>query len=120
MITTNDRALYRQGDVLFEQISPDPTAQIGIKTAPVAPVEGRHVLARGEKTGHHHSIPASGAVMEVSADDPALEVYLRIMEPTAVVHQEHAPIPLDRGLYRVLAQRTYALDSAPLAVADWE
>lgn len=111
--TTTGNELFRQGDVLIERLPSMPE----IRTVAVEPVDGRHVLARGEKTGHHHSIPAEGAVMEVS---DARNVFLRIMTPTAVVHQEHEPIPLAPGTYRVWMQRTYEPDREPQDVAAWE
>ena len=34
-------------------------------------------------------------------------MYLRVLEPTRIVHEEHKPIPLDPGVYRVWQQREY-------------
>lgn len=86
----------RQGDVFFERVEQRPK---GLKA--VAPESGRFILARGEATGHHHSIPATAGTLEL---DEGGVMYLTIEELTAVEHQEHAAIPRDPGTYRVRLQ----------------
>lgn len=88
----------RQGDVLFKRISSAP------KGAPVQPIEGRLILARGQATGHHHSVPASAGTLTL---DEGGVMFLTIEELTVVEHQEHAPIALEPGIYRVSRQREY-------------
>ena len=91
----------RQGDVYFTRLADDdlPTGQ------PVAPEAGRLILARGEVTGHHHSVPAGAGTLTL---DEGGVMYLTIEQLTAVEHQEHAPVPLAPGRYRVTRQREYA------------
>ena len=89
----------RQGDVYFTRVLEAPAGRA------VTPEAGRLILARGEVTGHHHSVPASAGPLTL---DEGGVMYLTIEELTAVEHQEHAPIPLEPGVYRVTRQREYA------------
>ena len=93
--------MYRQGDVLVVPVA-DDQVPAGLIPAP-RDKTGRMVLARGEATGHHHSI----AVEDGELVDAAEGVFLRIMAPTPLEHQEHAPITLQPGVYRVVRQREY-------------
>ena len=90
--------MFRQGDVLLVPVAEMPEGR------PVEADGGRLVLARGEATGHHHSV----AVEDGELFDTAEGVYLRIMTTTPLEHQEHGSITLDPGVYRVLRQREYA------------
>ena len=92
--------------------------------------DGRLILARGEKTGHHHSVlergahlvdTAEGVFLKVgsqaaqeAADDAerqALGRYLYLEERSSLaamlVHQEHQAILLPPGTYQVVQQREY-------------
>jgi hypothetical protein len=88
--------LWRHGDVLI--------ASVG--SIPEAAVERPHaVLAEGEITGHSHRIAEVGAAVVLEHGGM---LYLRVVAPAAtVVHQEHRPIDLPRGTYRVWRQREY-------------
>jgi hypothetical protein len=90
--------MLRQGDVLLVPVAEMPEGR------PVEADGGRLVLARGEATGHHHSV----AVEDGELVDTAEGVYLRIMTTTPLEHQEHGAITLEPGVYRVLRQREYA------------
>lgn len=69
------------------------------------------VLARGEATGHLHRIRDSGTA---EIFDTQRGRYLRVIAETAhIVHEEHGPIVLRRGLYRFWAQREYTPPPAP-------
>lgn len=92
--------IVRQGDVLIRRIATMPA-----KLTPLAPEHGRLILARGEATGHHHSIPASAGTLNL---DEGGTMYLTIDQLTSVDHQEHASIPLEPGVYQVVRQREYA------------
>jgi predicted nuclease of restriction endonuclease-like (RecB) superfamily len=62
-------------------------------------------LAKGELTGHAHRIQEpNAAVLYERGDQRYLEV---IAKRAALIHQEHAPISLARGVYRVWIQREY-------------
>jgi hypothetical protein len=90
---------YRQGDVLIEQIAKLPGALKRQK-----PENGRIILAHGEATGHHHSIGIDSADWWKNAGG---EQFLSVRTDAAVQHQEHAPIMLPPGSYRVRRQREY-------------
>jgi len=92
---------YRQGDVFIEQISSIPQD--------VKKQENKEkILARGEATGHHHSIEITNAT-ESFVDSAGL-LYLNLQENTTLIHQEHAPIEIPKGFYRVIIQREYGPD----------
>ena len=92
---------YRQGDVFLELVAEIPEK---LKTIPAT--SGRLILARGESTGHHHSIK-SGSSQLMST--PNGEMFLLVQEGDALLeHQEHAPINLPPGQYRVHIQREYS------------
>ena len=90
---------YRQGDVLVERIAKQTT-----KTE-VQRESGRVILAHGEVTGHAHAVAERGVTMRRDAEVTELE----ITEALAMLtHDEHATIPLERGVYRVIRQREYS------------
>jgi hypothetical protein len=67
------------------------------------------VLAEGEATGHSHRVEPYGAAELFSV---AGSLYLRVLAGQAVVvHQEHGPITLSKGEYRVWQQREYSPQS---------
>jgi hypothetical protein len=88
--------MFRHGDVLIAPASAIPEDAERIPGV---------ILARGEATGHAHRIR--------NADDAELfrhggVLYLRVLTPTHVVHEEHKPIALPIGAYRVWLQREYS------------
>jgi len=88
--------LYRHGDVLIQSVRSLPA---DVKK------QRRVVLAEGEITGHSHRIKESGAAILFRSQQ---RLYLRVEAPIAtVVHEEHDPIELPKGLYRVWRQREY-------------
>jgi hypothetical protein len=99
--------LFRQGDVLLVPVTEIPDGR------PIAPEGGRLVLARGEVTGHHHSVAEEHGELI----DAAEGVFLRIMAPTPLEHQEHGAITLEPGAYRVFRQREYAPGAVDRMVA---
>lgn len=90
-------SLYRHGDLL-------------VAAAPAVPAGARRlqhlVLAEGELTGHSHRIAErDAAVLYQSLDG----LFLSVTGPRAtLVHQEHEPITLTTGHYRVWRQREYS------------
>ena len=95
------RMQFRQGDVLIERIaSKNPTGT----ESPVEAVSGRLVLAYGEATGHSHSLDAGSGTLTL---DEGGVMFLTVEELTAVEHQEHNPVTLEPGTYRVTRQREY-------------
>ncbi len=97
--------IFRQGDVLLMRLPELPSEAVM-----VAPSGPRVILAYGEATGHHHSLAASSARLHtVPGTKPGTQAtILEVADALAeLVHQEHAPIPLERGAYAVVLQREY-------------
>jgi len=90
---------YRQGDVLIEEVTGIPT-----NVKPVPRENGLAILAHGEVTGHHHSF-ASGSVALLEA--PSGERFLAVKRQATLRHQEHGPITVPKGRYRVKKQLEY-------------
>ena len=89
-------ALYRHGDVLVEAVEKVPDGARRLHHL---------VLAEGELTGHSHRIAERDAAVLLQGDRT---MYLAVHADTAtLVHQEHGPISLTRGAYRVWIQREY-------------
>jgi hypothetical protein len=91
-----------QGDVMIERIV--KTTKLG---AELPRENGLVILAKGEATGHHHSIEAKEARL-FAGDAPGV-CYLLVEgeQPVMLTHQEHGPIALDPGMYRIEIQREY-------------
>lgn len=96
--------MYRQGDIL---LTPVEEGQLSADTRPLPrDAQGRLVLALGEATGHAHAVATPDA--ELLADPNDLDRrFLRIVSEGLLTHEEHAPIPLPAGLYRVIRQREF-------------
>jgi hypothetical protein len=90
---------YRQGDVLIMKVDSMPPEAV-----PVEPDGDRVVLAYGEVTGHAHALSVSGASLYEHTEGR----FLKVVAPSALVHEEHSPIELDPGIYKVIRQREYA------------
>jgi hypothetical protein len=99
---------FRQGDVLIERI---PAIPAGVK--PVVRDAGRIVLAYGEVTGHAHAIADVNALLFGDGED----LYLEADGTVTLRHEEHAPIEIPGGAYRVTRQREYSPE-AIRSVAD--
>ena len=99
--------LYAQGDLLIERVADIVPA--GAMISPGA--DGALVLAEGETTGHRHAIFEQVTMFRddgLARDIPdGLYVgHVRVDGPVArLVHDEHAPIELPQGTYRVRRQR---------------
>jgi hypothetical protein len=97
---------YRQGDILLmiEDGIPD-------HVVPVAADGDRVVLAYGEATGHKHALIGRQVELfsEPGDEDGVLgERFLRIVGAAGMlVHEEHDPITVPPGTYRVIRQREY-------------
>lgn len=86
---------YRQGDVLLHPIAKIPGGAVLVRP------KDRIVLAEGEATGHAHTIEATPDV-EVYERDGTM--YLRVLEPVPLRHQEHSTIEVAPGIYEVRRQ----------------
>lgn len=89
----------RQGDVFLEKVQSLPAGNI----SEVATDGGDVVLAYGEVTGHKHRIRAfqdTGALPARLFDVGEMR-FLDVTAPAMLIHEEHAPISLEPGIYRV-------------------
>jgi hypothetical protein len=78
---------YQQGDLLlFAEPIPD---------VPAAPKEGL-VLLEGERTGHAHRVDGGGGLLDIGGT-----TWLVAASDVTIVHDEHRPIRLPAGTYRM-------------------
>jgi hypothetical protein len=99
--------LCAQGDILIERVEDAPVSGSVIHAVD----DGSAIIAAGEATGHHHRI--FGSVTMYRDEALAREIpaglyvaHVRVEGPAArLVHEEHAPIALGQGTYRVRRQR---------------
>ena len=93
----NTPAMWRHGDVLIAEVDAIPEQGQQQKNT---------VLAYGEVTGHSHCIAETGAAYVWDSNG---SLFLNVVADEAtVVHEEHKPITLPHGLYRVWMQREYS------------
>ena len=107
--------MYRQGDVLVMPIE-EAEMPAGLVPAP-RDRGGRLVLARGEATGHAHVATGEGLTLLCLPDDLEHDVPACSAAYGRLSHEEHGPIPLPAGYYRVVRQREY-IPGAVRPVAD--
>jgi hypothetical protein len=88
---------YRHGDVLIEETNALPKVREKLSHT---------ILANGELTGHCHRIRESDDADLYSTSEG---FYLHVRGRTvSVIHEEHTPITLSTGYYRVWRQREYS------------
>ncbi|HEX2915020.1 MAG TPA: hypothetical protein VH186_29775 [Chloroflexia bacterium] len=88
--------LWRHGDVLLASTENIPAGAVPLSHT---------VLAKGEITGHSHRIaePGAATLWELNG-----LLYLKVSaESATLMHEEHKPIVLPGGFYRVWQQREY-------------
>jgi hypothetical protein len=100
---------YRQGDVLLVRVGAMPAT-----ARPVAEDPRGVVLAEGEATGHHHRIGPAYRTATLYAHDEG--TFLRVTggatSPVVLLtHEEHDPIAIPPGDYRVIRQMEYSPDA---------
>lgn len=87
----------RQGDVPLLRVSALPKGAVEVKP------ENKVVLALGEVTGHHHrfeDVLEHRDAPKVRVFDFGAERFIQVMERTVLLHEEHAGIPVEPGIYR--------------------
>jgi hypothetical protein len=100
--------MYRQGDILFIETEylPDNLYQLN-----------HLIIAEGEATGHMHQIIGNTAILlepeERTNDWNTVEndrnkiKFLKVLSDSDVIHNEHHPITLPEGNYKIIQQREY-------------
>lgn len=88
---------FRHGDVMIEKVTKLPKAKRKLPHT---------ILAHGEITGHSHRIKERRAAVLYETPQG---LFLQVSQGVAtVVHEEHDPIELKKGIYRVWRQREYS------------
>ncbi len=88
------KKLYRHGDVMIQEIETIPKQAKKVKG---------NILVRGEVTGHAHRLDGAYEILET----PEF-LYINVAEGNAqILHEEHDPITLPKGQYKVWVQREY-------------
>jgi hypothetical protein len=100
------RGLLRQGDVLLVPVERLPKGAVPVKSS-----ERRLVLAVGETTGHAHVVAGPHARLFAAGPWTSTSRRTRFLvvdgEPATLVHEEHDPVTVPPGNYRVVRQREY-------------
>jgi len=108
--------LCAQGDILIERVA----APAGASKPATRVDDGYLTIALGEETGHCHRLFGTLALFrdDALARDVAPGLYLGHVEvhsPSArLEHDEHAPLLLPRGTYRIRRQRQLELTDVGL------
>ena len=91
---------YRHGDVAIKQIDKLPSGLTKEKGT---------TLARGEKTGHHHTLVAEKPKTKIQLfKDAQGQMYVEVSGAEAqLTHQEHHTITVMPGIYVVGSEREY-------------
>lgn len=85
--TKKEEQMYQQGDVIVKKVSQIKGKKLKGLT-----------LAKGESTGHHHTITEGDA--ELYENNGVL--YLKVISPKATLtHQEHKTIEIPEGEYEI-------------------
>jgi hypothetical protein len=103
--------LCAQGDILIERVG-DAEVDSKVSGGILECVTGGPVIvAAGEATGHHHRILGSVTLYrddELARDVPSA-LYVGHLQVNGAIarleHEEHAPIALVQGTYRIRRQR---------------
>ncbi|WP_159589676.1 hypothetical protein [Chelativorans xinjiangense] len=106
---------YRQGDVLLV-----PCTEIPDSAHENAAENGRVVLALGERTGHAHTMAADRVCYfrEDGSGSGGTFICVTGSGPVELTHEEHAPLAIPPGNYRVVQQREYQPRAVPRLVDD--
>ena len=102
--------MMRQGDVCLVRCRKPSKSTLG---QPQELEHGRIVLTHGEATGHAHAIEG---LAELYGPESATR-HLHMLKGGRLLHEEHAPLEIPPGWWKVLRQREYA-DGYIRRVAD--
>lgn len=96
------KILKVQGDIYFVKINSDELPKF--PTQPISQIDGKYILAKGEKTGHAHVIEEKNNIKVYEEDG---FIYIINQNAIKVEHEEHKPITLEPGIWKVGKQREY-------------
>lgn len=114
-----EQKFYRHGDLLIKRIKelPSSVQASGIHRKEEAQEEDQqqqqqlqsYILAKGETTGHAHVL--RGSQIQVFKDTAttatAATTYLKLEQSAELVHEEHKPITIEKGIYVIVREREY-------------
>ena len=84
--------IYRQGDVLLKKIKSLPKKVKKLDT---------DIIVKGEATGHAHRLQNGTIYWRRNT------MFIKANTGASIVHEEHAPIELEPGIYEVVRQREF-------------
>lgn len=87
--------MKRQGDLLFVNVNEIPSGSV---------VKEDGVIAEGEVTGHKHRISDSTKATLLMV---GLVAYVKALQETEIIHEEHGTVTLPPGDWQVIRQREY-------------
>lgn len=95
--------IYRHGDLSFH-----PVKEVA---GEVVKHNGSHILAFGKHTGHKHVIKVPSVDDMEIFKTPDGGLYMRLKTEGTITHEEHRPIKLAPGTYKMNTEREmdYAL-----------
>ena len=93
--------IYRQGDVAFNPIQKDEE-NLSLKEKNL----NKFTVAKGEATGHHHTLNAEKESIDVYENEGG-DLVLDIKEDTNLNHQQHNDIKIEKGMYVITKEREY-------------
>lgn len=96
---------YRQGDVLFVQVREIP---------PEAEKRDDRIIAEGEASGHRHIVKENHAELFETENF----LWLNASRPATILHNEHLPVLLPAGKYRIVSQRFADDDGLTTTLSD--
>lgn len=104
-------AQFRQGDVSLEAVESLPADVTELKRD----AGGALTVMLGEATGHHHHFRESHVQLFVT---PRKERFLRVVKTSLLRHEEHDPIKVPPGVYRLPTQTEWTDADEPRVVED--
>jgi hypothetical protein len=96
---------YRQGDILIR-----PCFSWDLSRA--KPTRSK-IVAKGEKTGHHHTLEGSAGLLVAG-----VKKYITVSGPAKMTHPEHGEIAIAPGSYEVIRQRELGANEKYRSVRD--
>jgi hypothetical protein len=93
--------IVRQGDLLLRKVEKLPKRARTVKS---------DVILEGEATGHAHRI-TDGEIFRFWSQESGDQMFVKVDKGTTLIHEEHASIALDPGIYEVVRQREYDPDA---------
>jgi len=96
--TRRKTMLYQQGDVLIETVDAIPQGMVETEK-----VNGRHILAEGEATGHAHACVDDNVTLYGEFGN----LFVEAKEDFVVSHEVHHTISVPEGKYKFRQVKEY-------------